>query len=163
MIGQVVVRTNRHRSSHRSSDNFSCNPLSLQREVECLGSSYCRKTNSAKTAAIALARTREYISPPGFRIGYLFHIFSLRFGNVNQIRFDGNICTCANSGAQASPPGNEAICTRARMQVLTFAPVNNHVMPSDVTFVVILCAHAACGDDVIIYDVGNFSSHVQLT
>ena len=126
---------------------------------------YCRKTNSAKTAAIALARTREYISPPGFRIGYLFHIFSLRFGNVNRIRFDGNICACANSGAQASPskwPGNEAICTRARMQVLTFAPVNDHVMPSagtfvndhvmpsDVTFVVIRCAHAACGDDVII-------------
>ena len=47
-----------------------------------------------------------------------------------------------------------AIC--AHMQVfLTFAPVNDHVMPSDVSFIVIRCAHVARGDDVIIYDMGN--------
>ena len=36
-------------------------------------------------------------------------------------------------------------------------------MPGDVTLTVrwYACARAACGDDVIIYDVGNFSSHVQ--
>ena len=129
---------------------------------------YCRKTNSAKkTAAIALVRTREYISPPGFRTGYLFHIFSLRFGNVNRIillRFDSTTVVLRPFFPSPSKwPGNEAICTRARMQVLTFAPVNDHVMPSDVTFVVIRCAHAACGNDVIVYDVGNFSCHVQLT
>ena len=51
---------------------------------------------------------------------------------------------------------------------LTFAPVNDHVMPGDVTFTVgggtqYSCARAACGNDLIIYDVGNFSSHVQFT
>ena len=55
---------------------------------------------------------------------------------------------------------------RVRIQVfLTFAPVNDHVMPSDVTFIVRRCAHAACGDDVIIYDVGNlvlmFNSYLR--
>ena len=37
--------------------------------------------------------------------------------------------------------------------------MNDHVMPSDVTFIVRRCArgmwHVACGNDVIIYDVGN--------
>ena len=38
-------------------------------------------------------------------------------------------------------------------------------MPGDATFTVrrYSCARAACGDDLIIYDVGNFSSHVQFT
>ena len=57
-------------------------------------------------------------------------------------------------------------CTRDRYYVqvfLTFAPVNDHVMPGDVTFTVRRYARAACGDDVISYDVGNFSSHVQFT
>ena len=42
-------------------------------------------------------------------------------------------------------------------------------MPGDVTFMVRRAggtrvrARAACGDDLIINDVGNFSSHVQFT
>ena len=66
--------------------------------------------------------------------------------------------------------GPACACDRhmcACMQVfLTFAPVNDHVMPGDVTFTVIggrtynsnSCARAraACGDDLIILDVGNF-------
>ena len=31
-------------------------------------------------------------------------------------------------------------------------------MPGDATFIVRRCARAACGDDIIIYDVGNFCS-----
>ena len=34
-------------------------------------------------------------------------------------------------------------------------------MPGDVTFT-IRCARAACGDDLIIYDVGNFSSFTSV-
>ena len=47
-----------------------------------------------------------------------------------------------------SPP--HGACVR----YLTFAPVNDHVIPSDVTFTVGRCLRAACGDDVI-PDVGN--------
>ena len=36
--------------------------------------------------------------------------------------------------------------------------MNDHVMPGDVTFTVrrYSCARVACGDDLIIYDEGNF-------
>ena len=56
--------------------------------------------------------------------------------------------------------GPACACDRhmcACMQVfLTFAPVNDHVIPGDVFFTVrrYSCARAACGDDLIIYDVG---------
>ena len=36
---------------------------------------------------------------------------------------------------------------------------NDHVMPGDIPFIVRRCARAACGDDVIIYDIGNQGSH----
>ena len=36
------------------------------------------------------------------------------------------------------------------------------MMPSDVTFIVRWCARAACGDDVIIYDVRRQFSHFIL-
>ena len=58
-----------------------------------------------------------------------------------------------------------AAYVRLHVSILTFAPVTDHVMPGDVTFTIggYSCACAACGDDLIIYDVGNFSSHVQFT
>ena len=38
---------------------------------------------------------------------------------------------------------------------LTVAPMNDHVMLNDVTFIIRRCARAARGDDVIVYDGGN--------
>ena len=46
-------------------------------------------------------------------------------------------------------------CTCTCKYFLTSAPVNDHVIPGDVTFIVRRCARAACGDDIVIYDIGN--------